>query len=377
MPLLVRAILVRVSANRLSTKVNANQPITGSLIARALSLAWRQNSVSASPSAEEFGGISPLLLGSGAGALGWSRIRHSGLRSSPAAFDLQQAYRHHTLEAARHERDIGAIFTLLRSNGIEPLLIKGWSIARLYPEKGMRPYDDTDLVIRRGQYSHAQAVVGEQKSTEFGVDLQDAAEAFGYGNEDDLFANSQLVRLGDVGVRTPSPEDSLRIICIHFLRHGAFRPLWLCDVAVSVESRPADFDWDRCLGRNKRAADWVACAIGLAHRLLGARIDDTPVKRRADKLPRWLVPTVLKQWEKPFARDHGAGRHRAPMARYIRHPRGLLGDIRRRWPNPIEATVYVRGPFNEVPRLPFQIGECVGRAAKFMARLPKAVRDGR
>jgi hypothetical protein len=146
---------------------------------------------------------------------------------------------------------------------------------------------------------------------------------------------------------------------------------------VSVESRSTNFDWDRCLGSSKRAADWVACAIGLAYRLLGARIDDTPVKRRAEHLPRWLAPTVLRQWEKPFGKDHGVGRHQAPMANYLRQPSGIFGDIGHRWPNPIEATVYMRGPFNELPRFPFQIGECVARAARFVGRLPKAARERR
>jgi hypothetical protein len=347
----------------------------GNLVARSLTSVWRRSPDPASLSAEELADASPLLLGSGAGALGWCRVRDSELRDSTVAFQFRQAYRHHTLEAARHERDIKTIFGLLRSSRIDPMLIKGWSIARLYPEKGMRPYDDTDLIVRRDHVSLAQAIVDEQKLTEFGVDLQKASDAFGYGDEDDLFANSGLIELSDIDIRVPSPEDSLRIVCIHFLRHGAFRPLWLCDVAMLVESRSADFDWERCLGSDKRAADWIACAIGLAHRLLGARIDDTPVKRRAENLPSWLVPAVLRQWEKPFGKDHGVGRHRAPMANYLRNPSGMLADIGRRWPNPIEATVYMRGPFNELPRLPFQIGECVARAAKFIARLPKAVRE--
>jgi hypothetical protein len=336
---------------------------------------WRHNANNSLVTDGELTAAAPLLLRSGAGALAWCRIREYELRNSPIGFELQQAYRHHTLEAARHERDITTIFNLLRSNGVEPMLIKGWSIARIYPEKGMRPYDDTDLIVRLDQHSRARAIVDEQKLTEFGVDLQVASADFGYGNEDDLFAHSRLVKLGNVDIRVTSPEDSLRIVCIHFLRHGAFRPLWLCDVALLVESRPADFDWHRCLGCNGRAADWVACAIGLAHRLLGARVEDTPVKQRADNLPSWLVPTVLKQWEKPFARDHGVGRHRAPMATYLRKPWGVFADTLRRWPNPIEATVYMRGSFNELPRFPFQVGEFVSRAARFIARLPNAL-DG-
>ena len=350
--------------------------MSSGLITRVLSLAWRDGPGAIDISPEELTDVTPLLLGSGAGALGWCRIRSSKLRDSPAAFQFQQAYRHHTLEAARHERDIRAILGLMSSRGIEPVLIKGWSIARLYPEKGMRPYDDTDLVVRRDQYSSALAVIQEQKVTEFSVDLHKGFEEFGYRSEDEFFANSHLVRLGELDVRVLCPEHSLRIVCLHLLHHGAFRPLWLCDVGLAVELRSSDFDWDRCLSANKRVSDWVACTIGLAHQLLGARVDDTPVKRRAENLPAWLVSSVLKQWEKPFARDHGVARHRAPIASYLRDPSGLFRDIRLRWPNPIEATVYTHGPFNELPRWPFQVGECIGRTAKFMARLPRALREG-
>jgi Uncharacterised nucleotidyltransferase len=347
------------------------------LVAKMLCGAWRESPGADDLSTEDVARVLLPLLGSGAGALGWCKIRGSALQDSGIAFEFRQAYRVHTLEAARHERDIEMILSLLRSRGVEPLLIKGWSIARVYPEKGMRPYGDTDLIVRRQDYAKARELVDECKAAEFNVDLHNGADERGYGNEDDLFANSHLINLGETDVRVPAPEDSLRILCVHFLRHGAFRPLWLCDVAVAVESRPGGFDWDGCLGSNRRVADWIACTIGLAHSLLGAMIEDTPVRRRAENLPSWLVPTVLKQWERPFGHAHGAGRYRAPMASYIRDPRGLLGDIRRRWPNPIEATVYVRAPFNEVPRFPFQISECIARASKFIAGLPKALRARR
>ena len=343
-------------------------------VAQVLAGAWRRDTKPSKISLSLLRDLSPLILRSGAGALAWNKIRQSELVSSPLAFQYQQGYRKHTLEAARHERDIKNIFALFRSNDIEPVLIKGWSVARLYPEKGMRPYDDTDLVVLLGRYKAAQMIIGEQTIVEYELDLHCELEEYEFESEDDFFNSTQLIKLDDVDVRVPSLEDSLRLACIHFLRHGAFRPLWLCDVALIVESRPANFDWDRCLGSNKRIADWIACAIGLAHQLLDARVDDTPVKRRAENLPSWLVPSVLKQWEKPFAKDHGVARHHAPMASYMKNPRGLFGDLLTRWPNGIEATVYLRGSFNELPRFPYQIGECIGRAARFVARLPKVVR---
>ena len=89
------------------------------------------------------------------------------------------------------------------------------------------------------------------------------------------------------------PEDHLRLLCLHLLRHGASRPLWLCGCwgSARVDGTRADFDWEYFLSGNRRRTDYVACTLLLAHRLLGARLDGTPVKGRAEQLPSWLVPT--------------------------------------------------------------------------------------
>lgn len=346
----------------------------GKQVANLLYQSWRAHCPAPQISEGELATITPLLLGSGAGALAWVRIRSSDLRESSSAADLHEAYRLHALHAAVFEDDLKGVVTVLRAAHVDPMLIKGWAVARLYPDTALRPYGDLDLCVRRAEYAAATAACVSSEGQKFVVDLDHGLDGYGFDDEHDLFENSQVVKLGCVDVRVPALEDSLRISCIHFLRHGAFRPLWLCDVALIVESTPADFDWDRCLGSNKRIADWIACAIGLAHQLLGARVDHTPVKRRAENLPSWLLPAVLKQWENPVTTDHGVNRHRAPMASYLRNPSGMFGDVLKRWPNPIEATVYTGGPFNELPRLPFQIGECLARTAKFIARLPQSMR---
>jgi hypothetical protein len=156
------------------------------------------------------------------------------------------------------------------------------------------------------------------------------------------------------------------------LREGAWRPLWLCDIAATVESLPANFDWDACLLKNRRLADWVICAIKLSEQLLGADISRTPAAQRTRGLPRWLVPTILREWESLLPAM--LKRHRAPMVRHLHHPAEFLKALYNRWPNPIEATVSVRGPFNALPRLPFQLGNCLARTVKFTARLPKMLR---
>ena len=303
--------------------------------------------------------------------MGYWRIRHSDLSRSVAASHLKQAYRHHTLRAAIHEREIKEVVTFLRSKGLEPLLGKGWAMARLYPKHGLRPYGDIDLYTHPEQWTAVRDALASPDAPVCPVDLHRGSAELDDRTFDNLYRRSELINLGEVAVRILGPEDHLRLLCLHTLRHGAWRPLWLCDIGVALESRPSDFDWDYFLSGDRRRSDWVACAIGLAHHLLGVRVDDTPVDWRAKNLPHWLVPAVVQQWG-VLRTPHGC---RMEMATYLRHPAGLLDALRLRWPNPIEATVGVRGPFNELPRLPFQVGDALSRTAKFLTQVPRTLRE--
>jgi hypothetical protein len=349
----------------------------GKLVSSLLYQSWRLSLRPPPISEGELATITPLLLGSGAGALAWTRIRDSELRESLSAGELQQAYKLHAVHASIFEDRIKTVVPRLRSVHVDPVLIKGWAIARSYPDTALRPYGDIDLCVRRSEYTAAADACGSPEGQKCIVDLHDRFDRSDGLSTDELYDRSQVVKLEDAEVRVPCAEDHLRILSLHMLRHGAWRPLWLCDVAVALETRPADFDWDLCLGSNRQRADWVACCIGLAHQLLGANVDGTPIAHRAKHLPGWLVSNVLKQWETPFSTAQAPMTHDAPMVNYFRHPRGLLRDLLRRWPNPIEATVYVGGPFNELPRFPFQIGECIARTAKFAVKLPRLMQSAR
>jgi hypothetical protein len=293
------------------------------------------------------------------------------LRASEPASELVKSYRFFAMRAAVNEHLTKRAFNLMRSAGIEPILIKGWAIARLYPESGMRPYGDIDLAVSAGQYAEALNLRNSPEGKRYPIDVHRGTRKVDDLSFDELLTRSELVKLGEEDVRIPCPEDHLRILCLHLLRHGAYRPLWLCDIAVAVESRPQGFDWDRCLGSNSRRADSIACTIGLASQLLGADVEGTPVAKRAKKLPSWLVPAVLKQWESPGPPT----RYYAPMKAYLKNPSGLLKAFRDRWPNSIEATTSVNGPFNEMPRFPFQLANCVLRTAEFFRDMPRLLRE--
>lgn len=344
----------------------------GSLIAQVLAGSWRQFPSPLEISAERLEIVMPSLLGAGAAALAWKRVCQSELRTSPSALQLEQAYRLHALQSAIHERDIQVILTLLAGAGIEPVLVKGWAVARLYPEDGLRPYGDIDLCIHPEQFATAKAALNNEANN-IRVDLHRGFARLDTRMWDELSARSELLKVGDVEVRVAGPEDHLRMLCFHFLREGAWRPLWLCDIAVAVESRPADFDWDLFMGRDSKHRGWFACTIALAHLLLEANLDGVPEAITKKRLPGWLVPSVLKAWE-VRAMLH---RHSSPMTNLWSSPAYALRlkNLRTHWPNGIEGTIGVNGPFNEMPRLPFQLGHCAIRAMDYLCRLPSMLRN--
>jgi hypothetical protein len=342
---------------------------TGALVAAFLAGAWRPVPPPLDFSVPDFERIAPRLLPSGAGALGWWRARNSELESCPAAEQLHQAYRLYRLESSRNRSRIEKVFEVFRTRGIEPILIKGWAAARYYPDHGLRPYGDIDVCVRKQELQDAERALLDLGTLRFKVDLHLGFAKFGVREEEELFTRCRLVNIGQSDVRILCAEDHLRVVCFHLMREGAWRPLWLVDVAAALESLPPDFDWKYCLGDKRQAAPLVN-AIGLAHELLGAEVSGIPEAQRSRKTPRWLIRTVLNEWGGPASSM--TGRHNdIPMLTRLRLRKDLLRGVRHRWPNPIEATITMNGPFNDLPRLPFQIANSVFRLGAFLTHLPK------
>jgi len=270
----------------------------------------------------------------------------------------------HSLQAAISERSLVKVIPVLRSFGAEPVLVKGWAIARHYPEHGLRPYCDLDFCVSQDHYRAAKTALKDADTQGAAIDLHMGFGKFYEQQTERVFEHTQVIKLGEVDVRVLCPEDHLRFLCLHLLRHGAIRPLWLADIAVLIESRKDNFDWDRCLSGSRRHVDWVACAISLAHHLLGADLKGAPIGRRAEHLPSWLVRPTLKAWGTPVESPR-------QVAAYLGHPILLSRELLHHWPNPTEATMTVRGPFNELPRLAFQLGHVASRAAALLSQLTR------
>ena len=224
-----------------------SRPSRGELVARVLATAWRAHPEPLDVTSDRLVELLPLLLAqSGLAGLAWWRLRHSG-GLPPALQPLEDTRGRVALQAFLHRRDLLRAVACLRASGLEPILVKGWAIARLYPDPHLRPSSDVDLCVRSEDYRAARSALAHSPGLVLPVDLH---RGFGTLDEEDeqvLFRRSTLVDCGGTPVRVLAPEDHLRVLCYHMLRHGASRPLWLCDVALAIEVRPPDFDWARCL----------------------------------------------------------------------------------------------------------------------------------
>lgn len=342
----------------------------GYLVAKVLKRCWASDgSQNCALSRAEFDQVTPLLYESGAAGLGWRQVRRIELASTESGELLRQAHRLQSLRAVMHEPQIRKAFRVLRDANLEPILIKGWAVERLYPEPGLRPYGDIDLLIPPRDYRAAAKVIADQ-APECRVDFHAPAFELADRSLDDVYARSELFDCGDEKIRVPALEDHFALLAVHLLKHAAWRPLWLCDLGLLLERE--QLDWQVCLGRSKQRMNWILSAAGLAQYLLDASISDPYIAKRAQKVPEWLIQTVLKQWERPNASLQPPITYRAPITSYLRRPRGLFRDLVRRWPNPIYATVSVNGTFGTRRRIRYQLGDCLMRVTRTIGRVTHA-----
>ncbi len=259
----------------------------------------------------------------------------------------------------------------MRAKGIDALLLKGWSIARLYAEPALRPLGDIDLLVRARDSPRAR-VEAAALATRPPVDLHTGLSDLTDRTVTELFDRSAMIQLGDTEVRILGREDQLRHLCLHFFRHAGARPLWLCDIAAALEAMPADFDWDSCLRGDALLTQRVLCAIRLAEMLLDARPARPLPAEQCRSVPNWLTCAVLESWAAPF--DPRVYRPTA-LSLSLREPREILPAIARRWPNPIEATVLRAASLDDSPRLPVQLREAIVRVVRFTRNAWSATDD--
>ena len=190
------------------------------------------------------------------------------------------------LQTAIESSSIRSAFELFRSNGVEPVLIKGWAAGRFYPKGTSRPTSDVDLAVAAADFANADRLARSSKTGGLVIDLHRELRHLDTCSWQDLFANSHLVDLDGEQIRVLRPEDHLRVLAVHWLTDGGWFRDRLWDIYYAIENRPADFDWGRCLDSvSPIRRRWIICVIGLTHKYFGLDIDDLPFAEEARDLP--------------------------------------------------------------------------------------------
>ena len=322
-------------------------PAAGADLAGCLAGAWRAAPEPLALSARELARAAPALAISGAGALAWRRAKRApALAACDAAAPLQAAARRQALEHRVQAAALADLDGLLAAAALTGVVFKGAVAALSYAEPWTRPAGDIDLMVRPADLAAVRralaprtvehvtvAAAGEYTIAggvrPYKVDLHPRLDAVYRLAVDEVFAGAVPFH---GALKAPSPEDHLRIVAVHMLKHGAWRPLWLCDLAAMVETAGPGFDWPRALGDDPRLAGWISAAIAAAGELLGCRLDHTPVREPA---PRWLVRAILAGWADP-----DPARYRPPRLGLVRAPRAWLAA---RWPDPVRGAFLTRG----------------------------------
>ncbi len=251
------------------------------------------------------------------------------------------------------ETEVVHAFSFLRDAGIEPILIKGWAAARNYPKDVERFYADVDLAVSASDFDLAKRLLRTEPGNKLGIDVHRELRHLDTRPWNEIYSNSQEIRLNDVMIRVPSDEDHLRIMAVHWLNDGGARKDRLWDIYYAVKNRPAGFDWDICLnsvGEIRR--EWIIATIGLAHKYLELEIDGLPFADQARNIPPWLVRALEKEWQ--------SGMPLRSMHISLDDPKELFQQIKKRIPpNAIQATVEMEGRFDNRSRLRYQVGSII------------------
>ena len=350
----------------------------GALVARILSGAWRDRPGPLNASGAEIGQASLQLLGSGAAALGWHRLCASPpLDRAIEAASLAETARLLALADSLRAENLGHLSALMRDEGLTPVLFKGWAIAQYYAQSYLRPCGDFDILVRAADFDRAYALLARHAvlimapgdgtfvlrnralQTDYTVDLHGDLSPLYNTDVNGVFVRAKPAPSPAQSLLVPSAEDHLRIVIMHLLKHGAWRPIWWCDVAALVEKITDSFDWATCLTGDRVTADWISATIVTTHRLLDCRIDHLPGAVRDYPAPVWIEQTIRKLWDAPYPAQfimHRSELRRAPF-----------DYLRKVWGNPVWAAFTQGAAVTKTPRVRYQLrrfARHVGRAFK-------------
>lgn len=284
---------------------------------------------------------------------------------------MDEELRWHLLMTKKFERQIADAFEIFRKQGIEPLLIKGWAVARYYPRDKPRFFGDVDIAVAAEHYDKASRMVTGPELAFLPIDLHRELRSLDTLPWKAIIDRSEVIETVSGNIRVPCGEDHLRILCVHWLTDGgAYRDkLW--DVYHLIDNRRDDFDWDRAVGSvNPVRQGWIKTTIAIAHKYLGLPVDDLPFAQDVRKVPIWIERALAKEWATDV--------RLLPLHTVLRDHKKFWQQIMKRVPpNPIQATIEMEGRFDARTRFFYQIGNYFQRLTPMTRRVGYALFQAR
>jgi hypothetical protein len=280
---------------------------------------------------------------------------------------MKSDWRGYLIQYKVQQHRIIKTFELFRKYNVEPILIKGWAAARNYPQKEDRLFVDIDICVAPNEFKQAEEILADYNKEGLTIDLHNGLRHLDTVEWNDLFENTELVKLETTNIRLLRPEDHLRILCVHWLSDGGANKIKLWDIYYAVKNRPVGFDWERCLNEiSPTRRKWIICTVGLACKYLGLNVKDTPIAKEVKDIPCWLIKAVEKEWKSDLKL--------IPLHYFLHDKKKLLRQIKKRIPpNPIQATIDMEGEFDNRPRIFYQIGDVFFRLAPAVRRIAKSL----
>jgi hypothetical protein len=243
---------------------------------------------------------------------------------------------------------LGEIVRLFGEAGIDTMVLKGAALIVLhYPEPGLRPMDDVDVLVPYRQARTAIALLRAKgwapvaRAAELlvpvthGHGFQDRArrqldlhwhvmwECCAEGDDDDFWSASIEATIEAVPTRALCPTDQLLHVCVHGARWNEVPSLrWVADASAVLETHGPDIDWDRLVRqtRARRLVLPVREALGFLSEALGAPVPGSALSalRRSPISALERVDHGLKQRPRGFWEPLGL-----LACHYLRSTRGL------------------------------------------------------
>jgi Uncharacterised nucleotidyltransferase len=218
---------------------------------------------------------------------------------------------------------VGTALDALEAAGVPAMLLKGVPlVVQCYPEVGLRPMEDVDVLVEPGRAADAVAALeqagwpndskrdrpwnlpyGEQMLHQvscrsgdgFLIDLHWRYVPWitrdGSGQDPGLWAAARPLDVVGHHALSPSPDDLLLLVILHAYRAGwATAPRWIADTTYLVRTLGPELDWDRFVARTVQGhlVEPVRDALEFVHEQFDAPVPLAPLRTlRSTRTGRW------------------------------------------------------------------------------------------